>query len=913
MHPFEEEANPPYIWYAPTLDVGDGNPVETWPFVSNGVDIVSESTVHPTLDEDYFGTAYHGVVFNGTDLPALDSGNFTTVSSWTFSLFLEITAINDGICDAIRLGDNVWVRFSSDNAVYLRENYTDRGSSSNNSLPLNDPFVLTVVGTVNGSTRTVVVYVTNSSGTTTQILSANWGTESNMQVSSVHIYTDNQYYDDWDGVFGAISFLPRSTSSSEVDSIAEWMFELDPYYLGGGLSRALMIQSAPTGTKVDVRRVAHPARGSIDCTALEDPSGTYFDVTALNGETEVLYRAWYDLDEGSTEPSAGGRTLVPISVATGDTPAEIAEATADALDGTTYLTAFSSGAVAYWTSTDNGEVTAPADGTTGATITELAAGGTDTTQVGYIAATSARTEQIAYLVARPFDVTIGLGHEDFVISFGRYTLTLAGYTAQADSLLQPDFAYDDANDPGWTRGTEWQWTPSTRTLDLNTAGSLDALYFSVKEYLLGDANGLQYEPPLLPVGYDAYRLLGAAAFASGDVANVRRNGFHYVSTAGATTDEWICLQSGVAALEGTAYYTQQIGATPVDAQASGIVDQAVQVYDSGVYDYRSGITLYARPWGKTWGSVSTFDQGITVLRPKTYVCALPPIIDDLNNTTARSTVATWSDVTLTVGATIDGGNPYDLEIDGGGRTVAQVYERAKYITDEAQTATIDGTQGRVYRGQEMLLPYTSGSGTSPEGGTVTGGTSGAVCHVVADHGDALSLRRTSVSHGLGFVAGETLTATGWSATAGTPERYALDACPLCHLEGGTLVGARGVLISHVAGSLRLTDSEGVQHTPPIGTSLAVQCVNVATLQPIADAHVLILAEAGGDYTEGSQLLLDTTDVNGEVAVVLQLSTTQPVGIRVRKTNAQPYYKAAFVTATVVSGDNLTVTVSLTPD
>jgi hypothetical protein len=40
-HPLAAES--PYIWMTSLIDVGDGDPVATWPFVANGVDITAIS------------------------------------------------------------------------------------------------------------------------------------------------------------------------------------------------------------------------------------------------------------------------------------------------------------------------------------------------------------------------------------------------------------------------------------------------------------------------------------------------------------------------------------------------------------------------------------------------------------------------------------------------------------------------------------------------------------------------------------------------------------------------------------------------------------------------------------------------------------------------------------------------------
>jgi hypothetical protein len=89
--------------------------------------------------------------------------------------------------------------------------------------------------------------------------------------------------------------------------------------------------------------------------------------------------------------------------------------------------------------------------------------------------------------------------------------------------------------------------------------------------------------------------------------------------------------------------------------------------------------------------------------------------DDINNQTASGTVATWSDVTLTFGTASknlnngNGAKNYDVVVDCGGRTVAQVYERLKYVTRRGETATINSVQGQLYRSANGSYTEVKGS------------------------------------------------------------------------------------------------------------------------------------------------------------------------------------------------------------
>jgi len=99
---------------------------------------------------------------------------------------------------------------------------------------------------------------------------------------------------------------------------------------------------------------------------------------------------------------------------------------------------------------------------------------------------------------------------------------------------------------------------------------------------------------------------------------------------------------------------------------------------------------------------------------------------DGDNTTAEGTVSGWSDVSITFGSIdkdINNGNglqPYDCIVDGAGRTVAQVYERLKYVCRRGETTIqLNGDDGQVYRSASEGT-Y-SDVKTAPFG-TIAGGT-----------------------------------------------------------------------------------------------------------------------------------------------------------------------------------------------
>jgi len=99
-----------------------------------------------------------------------------------------------------------------------------------------------------------------------------------------------------------------------------------------------------------------------------------------------------------------------------------------------------------------------------------------------------------------------------------------------------------------------------------------------------------------------------------------------------------------------------------------------------LYDGTEVIDIRAQEYSDTYDHWQmTVTDGRNVAAISTF--------DDPDNQTANATVATWSDITVTVdnpvGKTIDASDTpadYTITVDSGGRPIAQVYERLKYLT-----------------------------------------------------------------------------------------------------------------------------------------------------------------------------------------------------------------------------------------
>ncbi len=202
---------------------------------------------------------------------------------------------------------------------------------------------------------------------------------------------------------------------------------------------------------------------------------------------------------------------------------------------------------------------------------------------------------------------------------------------------------------------------------------------------------------------------------------------------------------------------------------------------------------------------------------------------DLNNTTAGTTVAGWSDVTnLTSGyVTLDvdnNGTPesYYSQWDRGSRTINQFYERMKWISRDGSSDTLYGISGELFRGITHEINISSGSGTwgAAENLTWTGG-SGRLLAVNNTAGASATKLWMQLLTGVAPTNTQTITGGTSSATAvasGTAvDRSALIAKPFVgQSTGSALIGSYGlgVQIADLTAADKVFDLTNTQKTPP---------------------------------------------------------------------------------------------------
>jgi hypothetical protein len=191
------------------------------------------------------------------------------------------------------------------------------------------------------------------------------------------------------------------------------------------------------GSEVRYYEQPHPQQWTIDFAglAVADQDGTYFLFQVMGSGGASDHYAWFDLDNGSTDPEVSGRTGHEIDVATGDDDEDIAAAAATVLAGVTGLDATVSGTVVTVTNERDGELEPPADATravaTGADIDTVVLGGTSDDEITGVETSTGTSWGGVIAVTRPRMVTI------VIIRPGYEPVRLEGYVVQPANTLVP--------------------------------------------------------------------------------------------------------------------------------------------------------------------------------------------------------------------------------------------------------------------------------------------------------------------------------------------------------------------------------------------------------------------------------------------------------------------------------------------
>ena len=265
------------------------------------------------------------------------------------------------------------------------------------------------------------------------------------------------------------------------------------------------------------------------------------------------------------------------------------------------------------------------------------------------------------------------------------------------------------------------------TVQLLVAGNLSsdgatlkAVYSFLKEEWRSDPSLIRYDFPMTPIT-DEQMQIGVSSRNNGwnweDTTTrqlIRTGGWQEVDSGGVVTAEYAGAVSLGNLESGTqVYYQQTAGGATTNFVLTGVVNQAIQIYNStGPVDNRGYLKLFAREQGDTYATSQLSDIGVTTMTYQVYRFPLATGNDIKITTTdvgidansdGTADVAPYSGMSLTfhptpVARTI-GVTSYNFGviIDGNNGTAEQIYEFVQWSLRQTTDVDDDGSTltGRI--------------------------------------------------------------------------------------------------------------------------------------------------------------------------------------------------------------------------
>ena len=255
----------------------------------------------------------------------------------------------------------------------------------------------------------------------------------------------------------------------------------------------------------------------------------------------------------------------------------------------------------------------------------------------------------------------------------------------------------------------------------------------------------------------------------------------------------------------------------------------IKVKDAGAFIDNGALLFTTREWGKTFSEfrIPSTGRGKNSV-PLTYT-------DDLNNTTASGTVATWTGIAnVTSGYNLidvnqDATNEeYYSEWDRSTYTINQFYERMKYLSRNGETGTLYGIAGEKFRGITHLVDIGAPTGGAfVEGGATplswgTGATAGTGQILCSDTTD--NILYIQLLTGVAPANAMSVTQGAVSATTSAAGVEKALSTPFCGAStGSSLVGAYGFSLEYADLSVndKITALDGTTRQPPNNVTFTV--------------------------------------------------------------------------------------------
>ncbi len=286
---------------------------------------------------------------------------------------------------------------------------------------------------------------------------------------------------------------------------------------------------------------------------------------------------------------------------------------------------------------------------------------------------------------------------------------------------------------GLNQGIEVVFDTTARTIQLVEAGNLgdegvtlQALYSFCKQEWRTDDELIKFPFPFVAITGEQFEVVNGWDFADATTKNfIRDAGWALRDAGGTLLEEYMNITSlGLFddPLVDQAYYLQEDGGTPDQVVLPGEVNQAIQIFDSGVpFNYRDFFRIFLREEGKTYGFYDlNEEQNIVNLTFRKFALPLINAVDlkyDINDTDIDSTndgtadIAPYSGMSIeyydtdqsrTLGAT--GTFQFRIIVDGNNGTAEQIYQFVQWSLRQEGNINDNGLTDPVrgYTAEELV-------------------------------------------------------------------------------------------------------------------------------------------------------------------------------------------------------------------
>lgn len=218
--------------------------------------------------------------------------------------------------------------------------------------------------------------------------------------------------------------------------------------------------------------------------------------------------------------------------------------------------------------------------------------------------------------------------------------------------------------------------------------TLKCVYSKLKDLWKSNSTYIRYTFPILSITDEQYEMFNGWNWADQTTRNLIKTGGWAVKVSGnLSSEEWANVISlgSIGAVDET-YYVQSSSGNSTNFLLTGPVNQAVQIYASGSFDYRNYFRIFNRIYQKTYDFSQLSNIGVSTLTYQTYRFPISNVTDTkiTHDDATVSGTAPYNGMSITWYSTPQiryigsGFRTFHVIINGNAATAEQIYEYVHY-------------------------------------------------------------------------------------------------------------------------------------------------------------------------------------------------------------------------------------------